>query len=132
MPSYIFILLLLLAFWLLLIRPAQRRQKQQQQLLASVEVGDEIVTAGGLYGTVKALEEDELRVEIAPGVEVRIARRAVAGVVSEPEEEEPEELEAAEEAEELSEAAAEPPVRAGGPVEGVQGNREVPPRTGPA
>ena len=102
MPSYIFILLLLVAFWLLLIRPAQRRQKQQQQLLASVEVGDEIVTAGGLYGTVKALEDDELRVEIAPDVEVRIARRAVAGVVSEPDEEEqeadePEELAAAEE-----------------------------------
>jgi preprotein translocase subunit YajC len=131
MPSYIFILLLLLAFWLLLIRPAQRRQKQQQQLLASVEVGDEIVTAGGLYGKVQALEEDELRVEIAPGVEVRIARRAVAGVVSEPEEE-PAELEAAEEPEERSEAAPEPPVPAGGPVEGVQGNRDVPPRTGQA
>jgi preprotein translocase subunit YajC len=86
--GYIFILLLLGAFWLLLIRPAQRRQKQQQQLLKSVELGAEIVTAGGLYGTVKALEDDELRVEIAPGVEVRIARRAVAGVVTEPDEEE--------------------------------------------
>ena len=91
MPGYIFILLLLLAFWLLLIRPAQRRQKQQQQLLSSVELGDEIVTAGGLYGTVTALEDDELRLEIAPGVEVRVARRAVAGVMSEPQEEEPEE-----------------------------------------
>jgi preprotein translocase subunit YajC len=86
--GYIFILLLLGAFWLLLIRPAQRRQKQQQKLLSSVELGAEIVTAGGLYGTVKALEDDELRVEIAPGVEVRIARRAVAGVVTEPDEEE--------------------------------------------
>ena len=82
MPGYIFILLLLLAFWLLLIRPAQRRQKQQQALLAAVEVGD---------GTVTALEDDELRLEIAPGVEVRVARRAVAGVMSEPQEEEPEE-----------------------------------------
>ena len=97
MPQFVFILLLLVAFWLLLIRPAQRRQKQQQALISAVEVGDEIVTAGGLYGTVTALEEDELRVEIAPAVEVRIARRAVAGVVSEPEEEEPEALEAAEE-----------------------------------
>ena len=111
MPQFVFILLLLAAFWLLLIRPAQRRQKQQQALISTVRVGDEIVTAGGLYGTVKALEEDELRLEIAPAVEVRIARRAVAGVVSEPQEEaEPEELEAAEEpAEETPEAASAEP-----------------------
>jgi preprotein translocase subunit YajC len=56
-------------------------------------VGKEIVTAGGLFGTVTADEGDEVRVEIADGVEVRIAKRAVAGVVSEDEEpeEEPEE-----------------------------------------
>jgi preprotein translocase subunit YajC len=113
-PGYLLILLLLLALWLLLIRPAQRRQKQQQALLASIEVGDEIVTAGGLYGTVTALDDDEVRTEIAPGIEVRIARRAVAGVVSdkveeepeEPEEEpdEPAEIEAAEEPETASKA----------------------------
>jgi preprotein translocase subunit YajC len=137
MPQFVFILLLLVAFWLLLIRPAQRRQKQQQALISAVEVGDEIVTAGGLYGTVTALEDDELRLEIAPGIEVRLARRAVAGVVSEPAEEEPEEeepeaLEAAEEPSKETEAAAEPPVRLSAPVEGVRGDREVPPRSGQA
>jgi preprotein translocase subunit YajC len=139
MPQFVFILLLLVAFWLLLIRPAQRRQKQQQALISAVEVGDEIVTAGGLYGTVTALEDDELRLEIAPGIEVRLARRAVAGVVSEPaeeeaEEEDPEELEAAEEPSKETEAAAEPepPVPVSGSVEGARGNREVPPRTGQA
>ena len=107
MPGYLLILLLLLALWLLLIRPAQRRQKQQQALLASIQVGDEIVTAGGLYGTVKALHEDELRVEIAPEIEVRIARRAVAGVVSDKREEqpdEPEEIEPADEPEDSTKA----------------------------
>jgi preprotein translocase subunit YajC len=103
-PGYLLILLLLAALWLLLIRPAQRRQKAQQQLLSAVEVGDEIVTAGGLYGTVKALEDDDLRLEIAPGVEVRVARRAVAGVIPDEEEEEAEELEAGEEPEERREA----------------------------
>ena len=45
-------------------------------------MGDEILTAGGLYGHVRALgEEDDLVVEIAPGTEVRVARRAVAGIV---------------------------------------------------
>jgi preprotein translocase subunit YajC len=85
-PGIVFIVLILAALWLLMIRPAQRRQKEQQKLMTAMEVGDEIVTAGGLYGTVKALEDDELRLEIAPGVEVRVARRAVAGVVSEKEE----------------------------------------------
>jgi preprotein translocase subunit YajC len=98
------ILLLLAALWLLLIRPAQRRQRQQQQMLSAVEVGDEIVTAGGLYGTVRALEEDELRLEIAPGIEVRVARRAVAGIISDKTQEEPEQLEPAEEPEERTEA----------------------------
>jgi len=98
------ILLLLAALWLLLIRPAQRRQKAQQQLLSAVDVGDEIVTAGGLYGTVKALEDDDLRLEIAPGVEVRVARRAVARIIPDEEEEEAEEVEAAEKPEQRSEA----------------------------
>ena len=103
MPAIVFIVLLLAALWLLMIRPAQRRQREQQRLMSSMEVGDEIVTAGGLYGTVKALEEDEVRLEIAPGVDVRVARRAVAGVVSDKSEEEPEELEAAEESDEPAE-----------------------------
>jgi preprotein translocase subunit YajC len=93
--GYIFIIVLLVLMWVLLIRPQRRRQLEAQRLVASLEVGKEIVTAGGLYGTITALEDDEARVEIADGVEVRIAKRAIAGVLSE--EEEPEEPEALEE-----------------------------------
>jgi preprotein translocase subunit YajC len=89
--SYIFILVLLAVFWFMLIRPQRRRQLESQRLLDSLAVGKEIVTAGGLYGTITALDDDEARVEIADGIEVRIAKRAIAGVL--PEEEEPEELE---------------------------------------
>jgi len=103
LPQFAFILLLLAAFWLLLIRPAKRRQKEQQALLNEVEVGNEIVTAGGLYGIVKHVEEDEVRLEIAPGLEVRVARRAIAGVMSEPEEEELEEEEPVEDADDADE-----------------------------
>ena len=95
MSAYIFILVLLALMWFMLIRPQRRRQQEARQLIQSIGVGKEIVTAGGLYGTVTGLEDDEVRVEIADGVEVRIAKRAVAGVVSEdekePEEAEPEE-----------------------------------------
>ena len=82
MGQLIIIVALFALLWLLLIRPQRKRQLEQQQLHASIEVGDEILTVGGLYGHVRELlEDDDLLVEIAPDVNVRIARRSVAGVV---------------------------------------------------
>ncbi|HEY8103057.1 MAG TPA: preprotein translocase subunit YajC [Gaiellaceae bacterium] len=78
--------------WVFLIMPSRRRAQAQRQLIASVEVGDEILTVGGIYGRVlEDRGEDELLVEIAPDMQVRVARRAVAAVL--PPEEEPEQLE---------------------------------------
>ena len=82
MGGYIFIIVILIGMWFLLIRPQRRRQLDSQRLLDSLEVGQEIVTAGGLYGTIRSLDEDEARVEIADGIEVRVAKRAIAGVLS--------------------------------------------------
>ena len=66
-------------FYFLLIRPQQRRARAQRDLISSVEVGDEIMTAGGILGTVTAIddEDDVLTVEIAPGTEIRMVKRAV-------------------------------------------------------
>jgi preprotein translocase subunit YajC len=83
MPAYIFLLVLLALVWLLLIRPRQRAMRAQRQQLQEIEAGDEILTAGGIYGTVRGIDGDELRVEIAPALEVRMARRAVAAVLTE-------------------------------------------------
>ena len=83
MPFYLFILVMLAVVWFFLIRPRQRQMRAQQQQVASLQVDDEVVTAGGLYGTVKAIEDDELHLEIARGVTVRVARRAVAAVLTE-------------------------------------------------
>jgi len=83
MPAYAFLIVLLALVWLFLIRPRQRAMKAQQRQLAGVEVGDEILTAGGLYGFVRGIDGDELRVELAPGLEVRMARRAVATILTE-------------------------------------------------
>jgi preprotein translocase subunit YajC len=107
-PGYIFILVLLVLMWFLLIRPQRRRQAETQRMIAQLEVGKEIVTAGGLYGTITAVEDGELRVEIADGVDVRIAKRAVAGIVSD-DEEEPEEAEDTEDTEEAGEPHEETP-----------------------
>jgi preprotein translocase subunit YajC len=75
---------------------------ESQRMISSVHVGSEIVTAGGLYGTVTALVDDEVRLEIADGIEVRVAKRAIAALVNEEEEEpdEPEDLDEGEEPDE--------------------------------
>ena len=86
MSAYIFILVLLALMWFMLIRPQRRRQLEAQRMLQTIEVGKEIVTAGGVYGTITAVDDDEVRVRIADGVEIRLAKRAVAGVIGEDEE----------------------------------------------
>ena len=104
MAQLILLLAMLVLLWALLIRPQRSRQRQQQELLQSVEPGDEILTVGGLYGIVQEIdEEDDLIVEVADAVHVRIARRAVAGVVKPDEEHDEDDEETADEAEEAIE-----------------------------
>ena len=83
MYGFTVILVLLAALWFLMIRPRQQQLKAQQRQISALEVGDEIVTAGGLYGTVRRIDDDAVRVEIAPELEVRVAKGAIAGVLTE-------------------------------------------------
>jgi preprotein translocase subunit YajC len=76
----IFLAAMIAVFWFLLIRPQRQRQAAHRNLIAQLAPGDEIVTAGGMIGTLRSIEEDHLAVEIAPGTEVRIAKEAVTGV----------------------------------------------------
>jgi preprotein translocase subunit YajC len=84
LPQLIIIVAMFALLWLFIIRPQRARAQAHRELLTRVEIGDEILTVGGLYGNVLAIDEDDddLTVEIAPGTKVRIARRAVAAVVS--------------------------------------------------
>ena len=90
-PIFLFLLLGLAAVWLIFIRPQRRKQKLQKSMQSELAIGDEIVTAGGVYGTVTRIGEDEVHVEIAPNVEVRLARRAIAAHLTEHEPEAAEE-----------------------------------------
>ena len=75
------LLALLLTFglmWVLLILPQQRRVKQHQAVVASLRAGDEVVTAGGVYGTIVSVDQDTLAVEVAPGLVLRVLRSAVS------------------------------------------------------
>ena len=82
--SMMFPLVLIFAvFYFLLIRPQQKKMKDHREMLAAVRRGDKVVTGGGIIGTVaKVTSDDELQVEIAEGVKVKISRSTLASVMS--------------------------------------------------
>ena len=81
-PLALFLPLILMGgvFYFLLIRPQQRRVRTQQALVNAVEVGDEIMTTGGIFGTITDMDDDEgtITVEIAPGTRIRMVKSGIA------------------------------------------------------
>ncbi len=63
--------------WVLFIRPQQRRVRGHQQLIAALEPGDQVVLTAGIYGRIVDLGPEDMTVEVAPGIELRVARQAV-------------------------------------------------------
>ena len=84
MANLLFPLLMFAAMWFLLIRPQQQRVRRQRELLDALTVGDEVITAGGIIGTIVSLEGEEARLAVGPGIELRVLRRAVAQVIAAP------------------------------------------------
>lgn len=77
----IYVVAFIAIFYFMAIRPQQRQRRAHQALLSALKKGDRIVTAAGVYGTVKRVEENIVVVEIAKGVSIKVARRAVAEIV---------------------------------------------------
>jgi len=100
--SFLIIMVLMLGvMYVLMIRPQRQRQAQQQSMIDRASVGDDVLTTGGIYGTISETEGDDIVVEIANGVTVHMTRRGIAAVLP-PEDEEGEESEE-DEADELDE-----------------------------
>ncbi len=66
--------------YFLMIRPQQKRMKQHREMIAAINRGDQVVTSGGIIGKVTKVEDDELQVEIAEGVRIKILRATVSEV----------------------------------------------------
>jgi len=81
--------LLLVVMYVLMIRPQRRRQQDHQAMIAGAGVGEDVLTTGGIYGTVVQAEGDDLVVEIADGLSVHMTRKGIAAVLP-PEDEEDE------------------------------------------
>lgn len=80
MGPIIVVAVLLAAAWVFLVLPARRRQRSHRAMQDDVGPGDEIISAGGMHGVVREVADEDIRVEIAPGVVVTLDRRAVAAV----------------------------------------------------
>lgn len=68
-------------FYFVLIRPQQQKVKEHRDLVASLEVGDDVMTTGGIYGEVTAIDGEVLLLQVAEGIELRLARDAIAELV---------------------------------------------------
>jgi preprotein translocase subunit YajC len=77
--SLILLLVLMVGvFYFLLIRPQQRRARSQRALMQGLDVGDEVITIGGVHGTIRELDDDSVLLEVAPEVDIRFLRSAIA------------------------------------------------------
>ena len=80
--STILLLLLFVLAWVVLILPKQRELRRHNALLATLVEGDEVMSGSGIYGTITAIDGDVVYLEVAPGLELKVARRAVASKVA--------------------------------------------------
>jgi len=83
--SLIMMVVIFAIFYFILIRPQQKKMKDHKKMVEDLKKGDKIITSGGIYGTVVGTGTNTLKVEIADGVKVKIARNTVGTVLSEEE-----------------------------------------------
>ena len=82
MTTFIFLGLMIAVFYFFIIRPQRQRQKAQQELSASLEIGDDVRTIGGIHGRILTIDEESVLLEVEQG-QIRIARRAVGAKAGE-------------------------------------------------
>jgi preprotein translocase subunit YajC len=87
---FVWIALLFAVFWFMILRPRREAARRSLEVSRSLDVGEEVITIGGLYGTIVSIDDREVELEVSDGVTLRFARRAIAGKapVDEPEDDE--------------------------------------------
>jgi preprotein translocase subunit YajC len=102
----VWLVVLVGGFWLIVVRPRRQALRRQAALSTQLDAGDEVVTIGGIYGTVAGVEGDQVLLEVADGVVIRVAGRAIANRVPTFDAEEPDEDEHEEDDDPAEDAAA--------------------------
>jgi preprotein translocase subunit YajC len=78
MVILVYFAVIALAFFLLIVLPQRRRTNAHRALLTALQVGDEVITIGGILGTIRALDDEKIELEVAEGVVITVARNAIA------------------------------------------------------
>jgi preprotein translocase subunit YajC len=78
MVVFAYFAVIALAFFLLIVRPQRRRLAAHRALVDALNVGDEVITTGGIFGTIRGINDDRIQLEVAPGVSITVARAAIA------------------------------------------------------
>jgi preprotein translocase subunit YajC len=78
MVIFVYFAVIALAFFLLIVLPQRRRTGAHRALLGSLQVGDEVITIGGILGTIRDLTDEKIELEVAQGVVITVARNAIA------------------------------------------------------
>ena len=82
--SFLIIIVLFVIAWVVLILPKQREVKRHNSFIQTLSIGDEVMTGSGIYGTLVEINDATVLLQVAPGVELKIARRAIASRVIDP------------------------------------------------
>ena len=78
LPLLIMMALLFGVFYFIMIRPQRKRQKEHQQMMTELKKGDKVITAGGIYGVVESISEDNVVIKVESGATLRVLRQSVA------------------------------------------------------
>lgn len=82
MPSVLFLFAILFVFmYLMIIRPQRQQARKHAELIANLKPGDEVITAGGLYGDIVEVLDDRVSLEISEDIEVEVSKRAIASII---------------------------------------------------
>ncbi len=79
--SFMPLILMMVIFYFLLIRPQQKRQKEHTQMIANLKKNDEIITTGGIYGTIVGVKDDSFILRVDENVKIEIQKGAVTQVI---------------------------------------------------
>ena len=80
LPMVVFLVLIFGLFYFVMIRPQRRKQKEHETIVQELQKGDKVLTAGGIYGTIESLNEENIVIKVESGATIRVARGSVAGL----------------------------------------------------
>ena len=80
--TFIPLILMFVVFYFLLIRPQQKKAKEHKNMIASLKIGDKIITGGGIHGEISAIDESYATIEISEGVNIKINRGSIAAFIT--------------------------------------------------